>query len=420
MRKVYSIILLILLTSARAGAQDDLQRGMQAFQEERYQEAVEYFVRALQDDNQTTVYIYLGHAYFRLQQWGNAINAYKRALDGLKPMPAPQEDKTVMVETYRLLGQAQYMSQKYDQAIQSFRKADQLDPAGKDLLNLAQCYMATERWTPALHEVVEYLDDHTEDVAAWELAAYLFLQTDHLSEAIGVHQRLIRKRPEETRSYLALAQAYLAADNYDRAIDTLEYAGRICPDQHEKILRPLADLYNQQAMPREAAYCYQRLIASLEKPGADDYFRLGYAYFQTQEYASAQEAFAQVLQLDAGHYRACLYLGQIAAQNHDVEAARRNYLAAARIDPNSPEPYVLLADCQMKHDFYAPAAENFAQALQKGENSVAVLYNYILTLMKMEKFTMVKTVLKQALEIHPAQTQFNSLLEHLARREIAL
>ena len=123
------------------------------------------------------------------------------------------------------------------------------------------------------------------------------------------------KNPGQMRYFFALAGAQATAKYYDQAIDTLEFAARITPEHTVKANRLLADLYVDRKMYRQAAACYQKIIQSSDLPAVEDYFRLGYTYFQTGEFLSASVVFKKIRQIAPSNVKAPLYLGHIAVKN---------------------------------------------------------------------------------------------------------
>ena len=124
------------------------------------------------------------------------------------------------------------------------------------------------------------------------------MQMERPKEAAKIYQDLTRRYPTRIRYFKAWAQAETAAGRYDRAIDALETGWRICGPTGRDIDRLQADLYLQKSMYREAASCYCRMVSSDSEPVAEDYYRLGYCYYQCRQWSSARQTLGKALQLD--------------------------------------------------------------------------------------------------------------------------
>ena len=228
---------------------------------------------------------------------------------------------------------------------------------------------------------------------------------------IDVYRQLLIAAPGRTEYRVALANA-LAADGRDQqAIDALEFARRVDRKLNERTNRLLADLYLSQEMPREAAACYVRLIAISDNPSADDYYRLGITYFQTEELTSAESAFAEMLKAGPGDHRPEMYLGHIAAKRGDFDKARLHYIAAADKNPTAAEAFVALANLKMKNGQYDDAAAHFAEAIELGDNRAVVYYNRILALMREGDMARTRAALKAAIAEHPSDKGLLRLLD---------
>ena len=409
--RCFLVLLFLFPVLSAASAKDNVQQGDAAFAESNFTEAVSYYESALVDDKSADVYISLGHAQSRLGHWENALQAYQSAIEEQKKEPS--------AALLRYLGQAQYMADRFDEALDSFQKAYTAAADSEDELWLARCFIQTHQWTRGQDMLLPYLRKKPQNTEALELLAYLFVQSDRVDEAISVHKELVKSHPAQMRYLFALAKAQTAAKYYDQAIETLEFAERLTPEQTVEANQLLADLYVNKQMYRQAAACYQKIILSSDSPSVEDYYRLGYSYFQIGEFLSASQAFEKIRQLAASNPRAPLYLGHIAAEKGETETARRYYLEAIKINKSFLEPYLALAELEMKNDIYNDAAEHFSQAITLGEQSVAVYYNRVLALMLSERLDLAKTAIKEALRKYPDNKQLNGLLDRLIKTTIA-
>ena len=202
-------------------------------------------------------------------------------------------------------------------------------------------------------------------------------------------------------------------------MDTLEFARRVDLSSSEEIDRLLADLYLAEEMPQEAAGCYARLIRMLDKPSAEDYYRLGLAYFQTGDLTSAEETFVRMQQVNPADFKADLYLGHVVAEAGRLDEAMKHYRAAVEKSPASVEGLVALADLQIKRERHAEAAANLAKAVALGDNRPQVHYNYILALMNGRDEASIRAALKAALAEHPSDEQLNRLLDRHIKQTVS-
>lgn len=404
--KKYFILFLLLSSLRPAWSKDDFELGNAAFEKGDFDKAIEHYRDAIEHKESVALYTNLGHAYARLGQWKMAVVAYQSALKLQKDSPTPV--------VLRSFAQAQYMDNQFDSALLAFQKAYDLEPDKDDRLWITRCFIETNQWSRAENIILDYLKNYPEDVEALELLAYIFLQTDKPNEAIRIHKELVRRHPAQMHLLLALAKAQTSGRDYQGAIETLEFSLYVTDERNEEVLRLLADLYINEGMYRDAAACYSRLISLTDSASVEDYYRLGYAYFQNKEFLSAQETFEKIRQIGPSDMRANLHLGRIAEQRGQADKARQSYLAAIRSEPSSAEPCVALGNFEMGNRVFSQAAEQFAKAIELGDRRVEVYYNYVLALMQDGKYEKAKFALKEAFRNHPLNEQLNGLLYRLA------
>ena len=407
-------IILFLLTAGpivTAQTEDPARSGNEAYAQGQFSLAVEYYVKALENQPSTALYLNLGHAYVQLEQWSAALQSYESAL-------ARNDTKIAPTEIYGYLGQAEYMCRNDTQALHHLAQAKPGKPPGTYSLLIARCLIDLQQFHLAESEIIEFLKQKPNDIAAGELLAHVYMQTDQTVRAADTYQGLLRQQPAEIRYYKALAQAQSAAGQYTQAIDTLEMARRISGSGAANLDRLLADLYIQETMYREAASCYSRIVHQATKPDAEDVFRLGYCYYQSRQWLSARQAFTKVLQRDPAHARSALYLGHIAAKKGEIKSAMDAFTLAAQLDTTWPEPYFSLADLQVKQNHFQQAAESFNQALSRQAFNATDYYRYLLILKQVGDKDQFINILIKAISIYPHDNRLNQLLDRLEDKSI--
>ena len=386
--------------------QDESALGDRALREGRYAEAAEHYERAAARGGASAgLWRRLGLAYSRLEQWAKAAAAYRSclALEGESG-----------ADLWRAFAQASSRAGALEDALEAWAKAESLDPGGRDALFRARALVERERWTLAEHETARFLRVHPRDPEARELWAYVLERTARKAEAAEVYRELLREDPFDANRRLRLAGALAAQERADEAIDVLE-AGRRLASSGPAAERLLADLYLERRMYREAAACYARLVAGGKERAAEDFHRLGHAYYQTGEFLSAKEAFERARAIDPAHAGAALFLGHAAAARGEVEEARRAYEAAARANPRDARPCRALGDLELRQGRPAEAAAAYAQAVARGGGDAAVHANRVACLLQAGLREEALSALKDAVKAHPTDERWRAFFRELAR-----
>jgi len=404
MKTIMKILICWMCLAGPAWAKDNVELGNEAFGQGDYHQAVEYYRLAIQKTPTFAAYVNLGHCYMQLEQWDDAVSAYEEAIR-IKP-----DEATAPI--WRALGRAFYESRRYPRAIDAFVKASSLArDGGQDDIWIARCMIELEQWVQAESALLGQLRREPSNTATLELLAFVYNQQNNWPGIIGIYRQLLTIAPQRTAYRIALAKALMVQGQRPQAIDVLEFARRVDVGSGEEIDRLLADLYLAEEMPQEAAGCYARLIRMLDRPSAEDYYRLGLAYFQTGDLLSAEEAFRNMKQAVPNDFKADLYLGHVIAEARRFEEAQDHYSAAVEKNPTSVESMVALADLQIKRNQHAEAAVNLAKAIRLGDDRPQIYYNYILALMNGKDEPSIRAAFKAALAEHPTDEQLSRLLD---------
>ena len=99
---------------------------MDAFEEEKYEEALSYIQKALiMSPDNPTLYTLRGEVYLRMCDYNSAIINYKRVC-----ILNPEDDKcfSKLAFIYYLQGQCYYDEQLYLDALECFTRASEMEP----------------------------------------------------------------------------------------------------------------------------------------------------------------------------------------------------------------------------------------------------------------------------------------------------
>ena len=409
-RKKNYVILFLLLVASFAMAKDEVDLGNAALDKGDFQTAAGHYLKALKEKKTFKAYLGLANAQARLNQWSDAAKAYIAAVEMTEKPSA---------ELLTNLGTAEYMAGRFENALSVFQRVYAIRQDQQTRIWLARCFIKTSQWTRAQDILLKFLSAKPDDTGALELLAFLFTQTGRTEQAVSIHKQLVKAHPGKIKYLLALANAHTSAEQYDQAIDTLEFASRITVEPSAKATGLLADLYVSRNMYCQAASCYQKLIHGSDSESAEDYFRLGYAYYKTGEFHSAAQAFEKVMKIDPSNSKAPLYLGSIAAESGKTQTARRYYLEAIKENKSSIEPLLYLAELEFNNENYNDAADRYAKAISLGRRSVSVHYNHVLSLMKSGQYCRARTAIKDALSKYPENEKLNNLLTRLINDTVA-
>ncbi len=195
---------------------------------------------------------------------------YNRALDVLRKIPPSQLD----LDSLAMMGQAYSELQRYSDALKSYRAALDQDPANQDLRRA-------------------YAD--------------ALMHSGKTDEARTQFQQLVRDNPQDSVSYLRLAQIDQTEGHFDDAKKELDKAKTLAPEDLEVAYQ---QAIFDDAMGNDAG-AIQILQGMLKKNGGDEAAsteaennnkailleRLGLIYRNQEEYGQAMDAFNKIVAL---------------------------------------------------------------------------------------------------------------------------
>ena len=409
---IFKILIILIFIAGIVQAKDSVKSGNEAFEKGDYSKAAEYYKLAIQDEPEFYEYINLGHCYMQLKQWSDACSAYEEAIK--------LEPEEIKASIWHSLGRAYFESCKFEKAKDAFSKALTLEPENDENETwIARCLIELEQWIEAQSVLLGLLSREPDNTVVLKLLAYIYNQQDNQAGIISIYRELLKIEPKNMAYRITLAKMLMNQGQITQAIDILEFAKRLELNDNVEVSRLLGDLYLAQNMPHEAIQCYQVIINKKDKPSAEVYYRLGYAYFQVSDFLSSRDIFNLMREKFPEDSRADLYLGRISAKKQQYEEAETYYVTAIKKNPESLEGLKVLSDLQMKNKRYSDAALSLAKVIDLGGGGQQVYYNYIVALIKDDNPVKVKAAIKKAMAEYPSDKEIRYLLNQYIKEYIS-
>ena len=201
-----------------------------------------------------------------------------------------------------------------------------------------------------------------------------------------------RQRPARAEFYLELGQAWLAAGDRAKALDSFEQAVAREPGSPVARLN-LADVLTQAGQNRRAAEVLQRAL----KTAPEDpllWYQLGIA----QSDAAALE---KTIALDPDFAEAHNLLGETLAGSGDLDRAGQEFRKALEVNPDLPEALGNLGHLLAARGALAEAAFYFARSVEVRPNDAGVRTNYAVTLAGLNQFDAAQRQIDAAVKADP-------------------
>lgn len=316
---------------------------LQSGQPEQAALAFETLTKTITSENQRRAAFGLATAYFRMQQYQEAIRTYPVRNEKISD---PERRQMFAKSLYRI-GESYYRLQYYAQAIETWEQLGEQYPestlapeaqlkiadtyfranhyeeaiavhqdilqnyaatpyARKSLLQLAQCEYNAGDYEAAITHFEDFLMTYPEDaqrkdaLSGLQLGYYQLGQGDQASEAL---QKLIAQSPNSTLSADArfqLAMNHLTEENYAAAIQTFKEILTLFPESSYAMDAQfaLAKAYNEKGDYEKATQEFSRFIQYFSEGSQipEAVFNIGIGFFNLESYLSASDYFQRVLE----------------------------------------------------------------------------------------------------------------------------
>ena len=201
-------------------------------------------------DDLPEVHFSLGSAYQATGKTSQAIAEMKRGLQ-----LAPNSD-----QGYLRLGNVYLQTGQKDDAIGQFKKAIEVNPYYWVIhRDLGRAYYSIGENEKAIAEFQQVTQLQPENAEGWSNVATADLRMGKLEESIPAYQKSIQLAPTSL-AYMDLGYVYTVLKQYPQAIEALEKAVELGPNQ-EDARGSLADAYRYSGQKEKADATYDKAIA---------------------------------------------------------------------------------------------------------------------------------------------------------------
>ena len=307
--------------------------------------------------------------------------------------PAADSKLTPRADAYYQFTMGHLYEMEYEQsnqpeaaskAIEAYKKAYALDPKSPIIgEHLAEMYWKSQRVRDAVNEATEILKHDPDDLATHRLLGRIYLrslgdvsgsgvQTEMVAKAIGEYAEVHRLDPSDQEASLWLARLYRLHNDPDKAEEVLRKMLQDDP-ANEAAAEQLTQLLLDENKADEAV----QLLEGMAKhsSSATVFDLLGDAYTQTHDYAKAEAAYRQAVDLDPQELSHLRSLGSTLLAEEKYPDALTVYQKLADLMPEDGDTYIRIAQIYREMHQLDKAEENVVKARQYNPGSPEVMYN---------------------------------------------
>jgi tetratricopeptide (TPR) repeat protein len=337
-----------------------LEEGVKAYAQYRYQEASEMFTACLQRTDiqprwQTVALVIRGLTYFWMERFDDALADFDRVLE-LDPD---------LHEAYLYQGITYRGMRRYEEAFKEFKSAlEHGVDEGWVLANRGVAYQMMERYEDAL--------------------------TDF--------DRAVELRPDIVWALASRGQTYMRMKHYEEALFDLNQALQLDPNMTSAIVRR-GITYREMGRYEEA---FKEFNSALEH-GVDEGWVLanrGVAYQMMERYEDALTDFDRAVTLRPDIVWALASRGQTYMRMEHYEEALADLNQALQLDPNMTSAIIYRGIAYRQMERYSEALDDFGRVLESELNLAWALANRGVTYRLMGCYEKALADLSRALELN--------------------
>ncbi len=361
---------------APAGSKSN-QKGLEAYQDGDYQNAVYLFKQAItQEPSEDAYYCNLGQAYCAQGYYEEAIESFTQAA----------QLGSSLFYSYRGMGLAYSGLEEYDKAIESFNQA--IEAAGSldsscrlDVVGYrAEAKTAIGDYTGALGDYNQLIEANYRLRDIYQLTGDVYLLMDDVDQALHCYQECLNIDNRNYEGYLTMAEALKKAEADEARQVVLNAALEVIPYEAED-------------------WCYR-----------------GRVYLELDQIDEAFSAFEE--SYNKGYSQAGYYLGYCYELQGNSDEAIHLYQEQLRHDPNDAGLYNQLASCMVRQGEYQDALIMIEKGMQLANESLMAdfLWNESICYEKMGDYDTAIEKLMSYLEQYPADKNAQKELAFLYSR----
>ncbi len=308
-----------------------------------------------------------------------------------------------MGRVYAELAQAYGNKPEYlTKAIQHYQEALKLDPSASIAFEeLTDLYIQTNHLRDAVTQAEDLLKQNPDNVDARRMLGRIYMRMistadnrineDYLKKSIEQLQKVTEKAPKDAESWVALGRLYRVSNNSVDAEKAYNKAVEADPD-NEEALTGLAGLYSDLGDNKRAI---EKLKAATDRnPNERTLIALGQAYEQVHDYKNAAEALQKAMEMQPDNPRLQKGLANDLMLSDQMEEALALFQKLGAEEPTDIQLKLRVAEIyRVKHD-YAMAAEALKKAKAINPQDMEVRYEEVRLLEAQSKYTEAITLLK--------------------------
>jgi tetratricopeptide (TPR) repeat protein len=265
-----------------------LNLGWAYFKADNYDEAVNYFNSVLDiDPSNVEAWLRKGDVFSKTDRWGGAIQCYTEAV---KHAPNREDIWIAMSDTYINHG-------KYKDASRSLDEVLKINIWSADAWYLQGIvFSRIDRWGAAIQCLDKALNISPLHVRAWKSKGDLLYGTNRYEEAINCYERALKIQPEKTELLLSKARVLKSMGRFKMALGILKRID-VQNKNDPHVLFEIGDILQETGKTYKALKSFDSAL-EIKPNFIEAFFKKGVTLEKLRRYKEALACYEKVLELN--------------------------------------------------------------------------------------------------------------------------
>lgn len=239
----------------------------------------------------------------------------------------PQKQKSSRVSRLIASGYGYYLQGKYQEAINSYKKALSFDPRNvQGNYELGVIYQDMGNLPEAIIFYQKTITINPNYIDAYKKLAFIKATSGDIIEATKLYEKVISFDPNDSKAYFMLGKLLKENGNNQKAYEALEKSIVLDPN-NAKAYKELIEVSEQLGLKDKAAQ-YKTRSSSKDILSTNEYLTMAQRSLQNGNYNQASDEFKKILLIDPGNLKAKEGLSESLYQSA-ISFKERNYLSYA-------------------------------------------------------------------------------------------
>ncbi|RMF02539.1 MAG: tetratricopeptide repeat protein [Chloroflexi bacterium] len=303
-------------------------------------------------------------------------------------------------EALHLMGLLKHQSGHPNQALDYLRRAIRADGASPIYhSSIGMVYQSLQQFDQAVQSYQTALQLNPNDAGDHYNLAVTLVSAGQANAAIKHFQAAIQLQPNFIEAHYGLGLALKQLGRWAEATAQFHQTLQINPQFGDAYLQ-LGDTLREQGQMDGAEACYQT-ASQLHPNQVEPHHKLGLVYLKTGAFAKAEASLKRVIALQPNHAQAHNDLGAACWQQRRVDDAIAHYRQALLLSPNLAEAYNNLGVAYQSQGRFAEAVDTLRQAIRLDPTAAGTHYNLAVLLARQDKIGEAAECYRQALALEP-------------------